>query len=391
MVGINNCNYFHRENLKMKTKIKILAGIIISVFFVYLSMKDVVFIKMWEAFLQVNFYYYVFIILGVYLTYVLKTLRWQILLSPLKKISYKTLYPTLLISFMLLIIMPARLGEFARAYLVGRKENISKTGAFSSIVIERILDGCIAILFFIIAVSTSPQSSNISILFEKIAPLSATSQSVFSTFMTITTNYNSDPNKITMNLEFKLMHLIYFIAFFYLAALFFVVLLKILKRRIVDLILKILFFLPEKIRNSIEEMLESFILGLECLSNFKNLLASVFYSFMIWGIVGAYTYLMLISFPGLEEIKFYIAFIIVGFTVIGVMIPAAPGFIGTFHIVVMIAFKYYIPQADKNVAGSFAWVCWAIGTFYTIFVGLYHLKKEGLSIKSISDESKTNS
>ncbi len=364
----------------MKNIIKISFGIIISVLFVYLAMKDVQFTEVWRAFTQAKFFYYIFVVMGIFLVFTIRTLRWQILLAPLKKISFYNLYSTVWISFMMLLIMPARLGEFARAYLVGKKENISKTGAFSSIVIERIFDGCASILMFIVAVIISPQSSSARITFDNMPVLSDSAKMVFKHFFEITTNPNN-----TVNLSFPIINLVYLVSIFYAAALVFVVLLRLFKNKTVSATLSLLFFLPVKIKDKISEILFSFIKGLDCLTDVKSLCVSIFYSLLIWGITGTYMYLMLLSF-GIEP-QFHVAFIILGFTVIGVMIPAAPGFIGTYHYMIMIAFKYYVGD-DKNVAASYAWVSWAIGTLGTIAVGLYYLKKEKLTISSLTGSSK---
>ncbi|HON56019.1 MAG TPA: lysylphosphatidylglycerol synthase transmembrane domain-containing protein [bacterium] len=363
----------------MKKYFKLIFGILISIFFIYLSMKNVDFIEVWKSFKHVNFLYYL-LIAPLYLSvYYLKTLRWKILLHPLKKISFRNLYPIIWISFMLLIILPARLGEFARAYLIGDKEKISKTSAFSTVVIERILDGCASILLFLIAVIISPQSALAKITFENMPALSRTSEFLFGFFFEIAKNSNN-----TIDLSFPIINLVYLVSIFYIAALMFVVLLKIFKTHTIAITLKFLFFLPKKIKQKVEKILLSFIQGLEVFSNFKSLLNSILYSLLIWFICGLYTYLMVLSFG--IKIDFYIAFIILGFTIIGVMIPAAPGFIGTYHYMTMIAFKYY-SIANSNLAASFAWVSWAIGTLPIILGGLYYLKKEKLTIKSIKEHS----
>lgn len=45
-------------------------------------------------------------------------------------------------------LLPARLGEFVRAYVIGEKEYISKSSSFATIVIERVFDG-FTLLFFL--------------------------------------------------------------------------------------------------------------------------------------------------------------------------------------------------------------------------------------------------
>jgi glycosyltransferase 2 family protein len=368
--------YIHSimKNIYTKTFIKVILPIIISAFFLWLSMKDVKFIEILNAAKKINLLYLFPLLIIIYTALVFRTLRWQILLSPFKIISYKNLFSTLIISLMMLLIFPARIGEFARAYIIGKKENISKATAFSTIVVERILDGCTAILLFLTAVLISPVSSNIE--FANITINSKFTKFLFTPFSEITM---ISPN--TYDAVITLTGLILFVSFFYVSALLFVILLKIFNTRLVNFINKIFFFLPSKINNKITSILTSFILGINCFKDFKSFLISILYSFIIWSCSGLMYWVILLSF-GLHT-PIHIGFIIFGFVVVGVMIPAAPGFIGTVHFVIMQAFSYYIPYASASTAASYAWIAWALSTFFVIFLGLFYFKKENIKMKEI--------
>ena len=75
----------------------------------------------------------------IVLSYVTRAYRWQILLRTFKKIPVKEIYSPLMIGFMG-NVLPARAGEFLRAYLVGKKNDITFSGAFSTIIVERLFD-----------------------------------------------------------------------------------------------------------------------------------------------------------------------------------------------------------------------------------------------------------
>lgn len=86
---------------------------------------------------------YVGLLLALHL---LRTIRWGILLEPLGQVSFKRLNSASAVGWMLLMVLPLRLGEFARPLLVARPpqgggEPLRRSGAFASIVVERIVDG----------------------------------------------------------------------------------------------------------------------------------------------------------------------------------------------------------------------------------------------------------
>ena len=79
--------------------------------------------------------------------HVVRTVRWGILLEPLGHVGFKRLNSASAVGFMLLMVLPFRLGEFARPLLIarpppgGRGATLRRSGAFASIVVERIVDG----------------------------------------------------------------------------------------------------------------------------------------------------------------------------------------------------------------------------------------------------------
>jgi uncharacterized protein (TIRG00374 family) len=73
--------------------------------------------------------------------YLLRAIRWKLLLIPVKKtVRVSTTFWSTAVGSMVNTIIPIRLGEFVRAYLLGEKEGTGFAPGFSSIVVERTLD-----------------------------------------------------------------------------------------------------------------------------------------------------------------------------------------------------------------------------------------------------------
>ncbi len=73
--------------------------------------------------------------------YILRAVRWKLLLSPVKKnIRVSNTFWSTAVGFMVNTLIPIRLGEFVRAYILGEKEETGFGPSFSSIVVERTLD-----------------------------------------------------------------------------------------------------------------------------------------------------------------------------------------------------------------------------------------------------------
>src|SRR5438445_3504827 len=70
----------------------------------------------------------------------IRSLRWQYLLEPLGRTSFANAFRATAVGFAASSILPARAGEVIRPYFLARHENMTATGAFATIILERVLD-----------------------------------------------------------------------------------------------------------------------------------------------------------------------------------------------------------------------------------------------------------
>ena len=86
-------------------------------------------------------------LLSIFVRFWLTAVRWRVLLGSTKRIGLHRLFGVTMIGFMANNVFPARIGEFVRAYALGRSESLAAPLAFATIVIERIFDGLTLLLF----------------------------------------------------------------------------------------------------------------------------------------------------------------------------------------------------------------------------------------------------
>lgn len=90
--------------------------------------------------------------------YLLRSIRWRIVLFPLKRrTGLRNLFSIVSLGYLVNLIIPLRVGEFLRAFLLQRREEIPFASGFLSIVIERILDLIAIVALAIVAIATTPQ------------------------------------------------------------------------------------------------------------------------------------------------------------------------------------------------------------------------------------------
>ena len=124
-----------------------IIGLFIALAALYYTLRNVSFEELVNSLKNAELIYIFPGLVIITLSYVTRAYRWQILLRPFKPIPVKEIYSPLMIGFMG-NVLPARAGEFLRAYLVGKKNDITFSGAFSTIIVERLFDLiCLLVLF----------------------------------------------------------------------------------------------------------------------------------------------------------------------------------------------------------------------------------------------------
>ena len=76
----------------------------------------------------------------VAVSYVFRVWRWQLLLAPIGRVGFGSACRATVIGFATTAVLPGRLGEVLRPYLVARRERLSASAALATVVLERLLD-----------------------------------------------------------------------------------------------------------------------------------------------------------------------------------------------------------------------------------------------------------
>jgi uncharacterized protein (TIRG00374 family) len=278
--------------------------------------------------------------------YFFRALRWRLFFLP-RKTKISNLFETTIIGFAINTIFPAKIGEVVRPYLLGAKENISKSTALATVVVERVFDTCsiLFILMFYLVFLLRP---------EQLSPQAKTSL-----------------------VELKSAGILLFAGI--LILILFLYYLKTKPVLVRKLIAKVERFLPAKIAHSIDDTLDSFVQGLSILHDPKLLLKIAAYSLFFWLIIctgfwaGVRAYLPDFPYVG--------TFLIMTLLAIGIAVPT-PGGIGSYHLACKLGLTLFF-NAPEAKASAVALVTHALTFIPITFVGLIFLWKEGLSAVKI--------
>jgi len=330
----------------VKKNYKLIIGILISALFLYLAFHKVNMAQMGEAFAAANYWWLLPTVAITFVAHGLRTLRWRYLLEPIQRLSLKPLFSALMIGYFFNDILPAHLGEFVRAYVLGRKQPVSSSAIFGTIVMERIIDVFTLFLLMAIAVMVFPF-----------------------------------PDWVRMG---------GYLTFLVIALLFVaLLLLKKYPQPAFRLMERLLGRTMPDLNKRLRKMMESFLVGIVPLRRPSHYLIVALLSAVIWGCYGAAFQLVLYSFDFVAtySLPWTTSLVLLVITTFGVLVPSSPGYVGTYHWLC----QQSLALAPFNVPGSqaltFAIVMHAINFLPIIVVGLAMISIEGLSLKSLKSSA----
>ena len=275
------------------------------------------------------------------MTYALRAFRWQYLLAPIGPTRFSTAFETTVMGFAASFLLPARPGEVLRPYLLARREHLSPTAAFATIILERLLDLITVLLLF-----------GVFVLLVDPASLAA------------------DP---VLYSRVKLGGLVTAAAAVGGMGVFFV--LAGHPERLAAWALRVERVLPAKLAHAVAGLVESFAQGLAVMRQPGRLLVSLVLSCPLWlsiaaGIwVASHAFHMTFSYLG--------SFLVMTLLVVGVAMPT-PGQVGGFHAMYRLAVTTFFGVPDTTAVGA-AIVLHAVSFVPVTLLGLMFMAREGLS------------
>lgn len=338
------------------------------------AFRQVEFDDVWTALAGVNYWFLAASLIPLILFLVLRAVRWRMLFYPLRGLRLRNLFAVINIGYLLSNIFPARLGDLARAYLIGDTEKVSRTAAFSTIIAERVLDALCAVggVFLVLPFAPLPRWMIRSGLV--VGGLALAAVVVFIIL--------ARRRQWTMQCLERLLRFLRWpdrpaVAHFW-------------KRLAARTRLRFLERLPWADRTDLTRIAGSLIDGLRGITDLKQGLPLILGSALIWAVISTFYWLVLLAFDRSQP--FVAGLAVTSVTALGMTIPASPGYIGVFEFLtretmVLLGMK-------PEPALSYALVAHAIVyTVYTL-LGLIGMAQQHLTYaqlqKRISTEAQTS-
>lgn len=289
------------------------------------------------------------------LIHVCRTLRWGNLLSGLERVPFKKLNEASAIGFMMLVVLPFRLGEFARPFLIAQRSNVRRSAAMTTVVLERITDILfIAVLLLSLMFFLPETARNYGVIQKGAIGMFLLSAGGFS--FLLLARWKHDP--------------------------------------VVGLIRKLFGFAGPARAEKVVNIVDGFVGALKQLPDRKNLALFLLWTTLYWAVNG---YGMMLFANGFDcsgaagrtclplHIDPYQAYFLLCVVIIGMLIPAGPAGAGTTQAALIVGLQVFLADDVVNSSGvAYSIALWVVQVAQQILFGLFFMLRAHASFSDIA-------
>jgi uncharacterized protein (TIRG00374 family) len=341
---------------------KLVASAIITVGIVYTIRKGgMKFLPEGGDFKNVRFWTIpLYVVTLVAMSY-FRAVRWRFLLRSIADIPRRRLLAVSWIGFAAILVMPFRLGEFVRPYMIREKGKVSLTAATSSVVAERVVDG----LFLSVVLAAAL------VLVPTIVPLP---QTVVGIPVTV--------EHVRMSGFFMLG--LFTVAFLVIAIFFFAR--GWAHRMTIAIIGRVSMPLAEKLAS----MAEKFATGLSFLGRGKDASGFLIETTLYWGLNACGMWLLAwgcgVGHADGSAITFGETCALMGMLGVTILIPGPPGLLGVFQAGIYAGMTMYFPTAVVVGPGAaFVFLLYAIQVAWTLIAAGLFLVGDRKNLRALEE------
>lgn len=281
-------------------------SLVVSAVFLYLAFRNVPLDALGAALARVDGRWLGATVLVSFLMMALRALRWQLELRPLARIAFGRLWVVTAVAYMAINLLPARLGEVVRPWLLSRREAVSFGNVVGNLVVEKTMDAVVTLCYILLGLAT----------------------------------IQTLPDWVRTGAKFPAAGAAVLVGL--------VLLLYWRGEAFVDR--HVLRLLPERIGAAVKRITGAIVAGMRVLPDTRLLLAVFVASLLLWFLPILSSYLMMRAFA--LELPFSAAVVVFIFIGFGTALPNVPGMLGPYQYACILALGLFgVSEVDALAYG----------------------------------------
>ena len=323
-----------------KHGLKIALGILLSLLFLGLAFYNINFRQLWDIFRKIHPAWIVLVSLLTPLAWLFRALLWKQLIGKRAQPSMWNLFRIITIGYMVNNILPLKVGEIVRAWLLGKQEKLPTSLAIGTVVVERLLDVLTLLAYFAFMMMFIPFAPWL-----KMSGLALGAAGLAMLVMMFFTYRFGE--RFTAWLE------------------------------------KPFYRLPGNVGPWLHRQLAKFLEGLRLIDHPGQLVQAFVWCLLTWLVWIVIGYVTFITFG--QHLSFLAAVFMMVVLNFGLMIPSSPGGLGVFEFMVILALTPY--GVGKEIALGIAFFYHIIPYLVNVVIGWIFAMQMNLSMGKMYSES----
>lgn len=313
----------------------LILSLLVALGFLYLAFRNVALADLGHALSQVRPAWLIVAVGVSLMIQVFRAWRWQLELRPLAHVPFGRLWVVVSIAYMAINLLPVRLGEFVRPWLLSRRERVTFSNIVGNLVVEKTMDSVVILFYILVGLVTT---ENLPIWVRRGALFPAAG-----------------------------------------AAALVAVVVLLYWRGEAFLDRWVIRYLPAALGTRVKRIAAAIVAGMQILPNARLLLAVFVVSVALWFLPILSSYIMMRAFD--LDTPFSAALVVFIFIGFGTALPNAPGMIGTYQYACILALALF--GVGQTEALAYGLVLNAVQLTTLVAQGLIALPLAGVGIDEI--------
>ena len=357
--------------MNKKIYISLATGVILSAIGLSLAFRNVPLDELFGYFSRINYFYIIPTILIMLLAFVVRTVRWQIILGTTHRLSFSSVYHPLMIGFMLNLILPGRVGELARPAILKKKEGVPFVSGLATVAAERLFDLLMLLIMLVYTLSVVEIDPSLSIPFGEYRLNKETLETIAEGMVKMGILLLSGIILViiekTRVIIIKIIHLL-------------------------PLLLSFSASLKKKTRKQLCPLLEKTVhniaASLAVIKDVKRLVLCLILSVVVWFLAALTYYVMMLGCPGIN-LGFFEIFAVLIIICFFIALPSVPGFWGLWEAGGVFALTLF--GVPASIGASYTLANHVIQVVPLIIIGFVSAIITGINIMKIETNPSSDS
>lgn len=285
--------------------------------------------------------------------------RWSYVVRAVHPATFRSLFSATQVGLLVNLVVPARLGEAVRAYLLGRLSRAPLALSLSLVAMDRVNDGLALIAVLFIAAVTFPAGADVELpagAFGNAEPLTVSSGLIRPAAASLT---------LALGLLVVALVLVY-------AG----------RDAVQRALCRGAALVSAKLAARVENLFRQLVGGMRVFRSAADLARAVFFSFLTWGLVALSLQALLLAFR--LELPWFTPFLMLALLAVSTSVTVTPGLVGQYHIPVVASLLLIDPRLDPSVAKAVALVAHLVAVLPVAALGALALVLERPSLGGLA-------